>query len=210
LPPKDLIGDLSAALRRAHLDPDDVFNKCIGVSNEWKYDLNNVYSKPYCERFSQQRIAERTVPMVHKSLEEVLKPQPAASEVLLRLLEFIDRVDVCSQRGESRPDFVAEDGSDMFPTAGHPDELWWLTELSRRNYEERMAKDLLLEDGASSSSDESDSQKQKKKSDDETDVSGDDVSDTAGDTIQSNEVSSSQNFLLLPIVRSMHDSQSSF
>ena len=72
-----------------------------------------------------------------------------------------------------------------------------------------MAKDLLLEDGGSSSSDESDSQKQKKKSDDETDVS-DDFSDTAGDTIQSNEVSSSQNFLLLPIVRSMHDSQSSF
>ena len=71
-----------------------------------------------------------------------------------------------------------------------------------------MAKDLLLEDGGSSSSDESDSQKQKKKSDDETDVS-DDFSDTAGDTIQSNEASSSQG-PMLPLTRGTYDSQSSF
>ena len=72
-----------------------------------------------------------------------------------------------------------------------------------------MAKDLLLEDGASSSSDESDSQKQKKKSDDEPDVSGDDFSNAAGDTIQSNEASNSQPPVRLPI-RGTHDSQSSF
>jgi hypothetical protein len=208
LPPKDLIVDLSTALHNAHLDPDEVFNICIGVSNEWNYDMNNVYMKSRCERFSTRYISERTVPMVHKSLKEVLNPQPIASKVLLRLLEFIDRVDVCSQRGESRPDFVAEDGSDIFPPAGDPDELWWLTELSRRKHEEGMAKDLLLEDGGSSSSDESDSQKQKKKSDDETDVS-DDFSDTAGDTIQSNEASSSQG-PMLPLTRGTYDSQSSF
>ena len=42
---------------------------------------------------------------------EVLNPQPVASKVLLRLLEFIEHVDVCSQRGDPRPDFVAEDGA---------------------------------------------------------------------------------------------------
>ena len=209
MPPKDLIDDLSTALYNAHLDPDEVFNICIGVSNEWNYDMKYGQNmKSRCECFSTRYISERTVPMVHKSLKEVLNPQPIASKVLLRLLEFIDRVDVCSQRGESRPDFVAEDGSDIFPPAGDPDELWWLAELSRRKHEEGMAKDLLLEDGGSSSSDESDSQKQKKKSDDETDVS-DDFSDTAGDTIQSNEASSSQG-PMLPLTRGTYDSQSSF
>ena len=52
LPPKDLIDDLAAAIGRAKKDPDDAFNKCTGVSDEWKYDLNNANGKAYCERFS--------------------------------------------------------------------------------------------------------------------------------------------------------------
>ena len=118
-----------------------------------------------------------------------MNPQPVASKVLLRLLEFIEHVDVCSHRGDPRPDFVAEDGAEIFPHAGDPDEWWWLTKLSCRKHEEIIAKDLLLEDGQSSSSEE-ESHSQKKKSDDETEVS-DDISDCSDDTMQSNEASSS-------------------
>ena len=43
-----------------------------------------------------------------------------ASKVLLRLLEFIDRVDRASQDGSPRPAFVGgEDGQPIFPPEGH-------------------------------------------------------------------------------------------
>ena len=125
-------------------------------------------------------------------------------------------MDVCSQNGEPRPEFTTEDGSKIFPSAGDPDELWWLTELSRRKYEEGMAKDLLLEDGASSNSEESDLEV--KNSDQETNVS-DDVSDCGIDTVQSNdgndaihsqEASSSQRVLLPEKDRGIYDSQCSY
>ena len=225
LPPKDIIEDLSAALykkfkelgfEKPYAECDAFFKKCTEVSKEWEFDNGSQYAKPICERFSRRRMSERTVPMVHKTLKEVLNPQPIASEVLLRLLKFIDRVDVCSQNGEPRPEFTTEDGSKIFPSAGDPDELWWLTELSRRKYEEGMAKDLLLEDGASSNSEESDLEV--KNSDEETNVS-DDLSDCGLDTIQSNdgndaihsqEASSSQRVLLPEKDRGIYDSQCSY
>ena len=154
--------------------------------------------------------------MLHKTLEQVLNPQPIASKVLLRLLKFIDRVDVCSQNGEPRPEFTTEDGSKIFPSAGDPDELWWLTELSRRKYEEGMAKDLLLEDGASSNTEESDLEV--KNSEAETNVSYD-FSDCGLDTIQSNdgndaihsqESFSSQRVILPERERGVLDSQCSY
>ena len=194
LPPKDIIEDLSAALvkklielgfEKPYAARDAFFKKCTEVSKEWEFDKQSNHNVPsICERFSRQRKSERTVPMVHKTLEEVLNPQPIASKVLLRLLKFIDRVDVCSQNGEPRPEFTTEDGSKIFPSAGDPDELWWLTELSRRKYEEGMAKDLLLEDGASSNTEESDLEV--KNSEAETNVS-DAFSDCGLDTIQSND-----------------------
>lgn len=225
LPPKDIIEDLSAALlkkfkelgyEKPYAERDAFFKTCIEVSKEWEFDNGNCYAKPICERFSRRHKSERTVPMVHKTLKEVLNPQPIASEVLLRLLKFIDRVDVCSQSGEPRPEFTTEDGSKIFPSAGDPDELWWLTELSRRKYEEGMAKDLLLEDGAGSSSEESDVEV--KNSDEETNVSGD-CSDCGLDTIQSNDgddaihnqvASSSQRIILPTTERGVIDSQCSY
>ena len=172
LPPKDLVNDVAAALGAAGKDYNDVFDKCLDVSSEWKYDLNSTHRQPV-ERFSQRYIRERQVPMVHKTLDEILNPQPVASEVLLRLLDFIDRVDIASQTGSPRPDFRAGDGADIFPPAGSPNEKWWLTEMSRRIEEERVARDELLEEGPASSEDEFSDDELKKDPDSETDAEDD-------------------------------------
>ncbi len=89
VPPKDLIDDIAAALRRAGVDFDGVFTKCVEVSTEWEYDMNNPQNKPPSERFSQKYIRDRQVQMVHKSREEVLNPQPIAwSSAAARRLAF--------------------------------------------------------------------------------------------------------------------------
>ena len=145
--------------------------------------------------------------MVHKTLTEVLNPQPIASDVLLRLLAFIDRVDVASQNGSPRPDFVAEDGEDIFPPAGGPNEKWWLTELSRRKEEERVARDELLEEGPVSSEDECSDEGLKKNLDSETDAEDDSI----GEDGEEDQPSSSQSGPRLPIDSAgSHDSQNSY
>ena len=78
LPPKDIVSSLAVALRRAGYDYDEVFQRCIGVSNEWNY--NPTSSSNVAERFSQKYIRQRSVPMTHKTLEEVLSPQPVAQK----------------------------------------------------------------------------------------------------------------------------------
>ena len=78
LPPKDIVSSLAVALRRAGYDYDEVFQRCIGVSNEWNY--NPTSSSNVAERFSQKYIRQRSVPMQHKALEEVLNPQPVAQK----------------------------------------------------------------------------------------------------------------------------------
>ena len=207
LPPKDLVNDVAAALTAAGHDFDLVFSRCVDVSGEWTYDLNNARGQMPSERFSQKYIRERQVPMVHKTLTEVLNPQPIASDVLLRLLAFIDRVDVASQSGSPRPDFVAEDGEDIFPPAGGPNEKWWLTELSRRKEEERVARDELLEEGPVSSEDECSDEGLKKNLDSETDAEDDSI----GEDGEEDQPSSSQSGPRLPIDSAgSHDSQNSY
>ena len=78
VPPKDLVSSLAVALRKANYDYDEVFERCIGVSNEWNY--NPTSSSNVAERFSQKYIRQRSVPMTHKTLEEVLNPQPVAQK----------------------------------------------------------------------------------------------------------------------------------
>lgn len=68
VPPKDLIEDIAAALRLAGIDPDSVFEKCVVVSGEWKYDTIG----PWQTRFSNEYIRDRTIPMKHKTAEETL------------------------------------------------------------------------------------------------------------------------------------------
>ena len=88
LPPVDIVNDVRAALRSAGFqDPDAVFATSTSISMEWLYDAVE-------RRFSQKRISERSVPMIHRTLAQTLDPQPRTAEVLMRLLGWIDRVDL--------------------------------------------------------------------------------------------------------------------
>ena len=198
--------EVANALKRTGYSEIDTFIRWTDVSREWEYKAG---SKSFVQRY----IRERQVPLTHKTLDEILNPQPIAGRVLLRLLDYIDRVDRASQDGSLRPKFIGDDGEPIFPPSGHPDELWWLTELSRRKTEERMARDELLEEGADESDDEEASEedivKNKKDcDDDDTDVFSDEDSDP-GDTMLS-AASSSQVGPRLPLKTGPHESQSSF
>ena len=65
------------ALRQSGFDYDEVFQRCVGVSNEWNY---NAVGSNVADRFSQRYMRQRTVPMTHKTLEQVLNPQPVAQK----------------------------------------------------------------------------------------------------------------------------------
>ena len=67
--------------------------------------------------------------MAHRDLYEVVNPQPKALAVIRRLLDWIGRVDLASQRGGVRPAFQTSDGDPIFPGE---DEKWWLTEVQQR------------------------------------------------------------------------------
>ena len=68
----------------------------------------------------------------------------------MKLLTWIDLVDECSRRGEPRPLFRDENGECIFPPEGHPDEKWWLTEMSLRKQEEQRARAEDIEEGPAS------------------------------------------------------------
>ena len=88
LPPVDIVDAVRAGLRAAgFVDPDAVFATSTSVSTEWLYDAVQ-------RKFSQKRISERSVPMLHRTLAQTLDPQPRTAEVLKRLLSWIDRVDL--------------------------------------------------------------------------------------------------------------------
>ncbi len=60
------------------------------------------------------------IPIPRSLCSETLRFNAAkASKVLLRLLEFVDRVDRASQDGSPRPAFIGEDGQSIFPPEGH-------------------------------------------------------------------------------------------
>ena len=216
VPPKDLIDEIALALFAAGKDPDSVFTKCVEVGKtEWRYDLDaRQYLQPHSNCFRQVYNKNRTVPMVHRSLDECLNPQPIASKVLLKLLQWIDRVDICSQKtGVSRPEFVADDGSQIFPPEGDPDERWWLTELSGRKEGQRIDQEQLLEEGGheqgfSSDSGESDSVN-KKGENDETDVSDDDSFDAGHDDSLST-LGNQRSTRVLPLSKGAHSSRTSY
>ena len=66
----------------------------------------------------------------------MLNPQPRCTEVLKELLAWIDRVDYASQSQELRPACLRADGAPIFPEEGSENDLWWLTEISRRKQPE--------------------------------------------------------------------------
>ena len=134
MPPQDLVPDVARALGNAHRN---VFEKCARVSGEWAYREGVPYGY-----FQQEYQKHRSIPMKHKTLQEALVPQPAASEVFEKLLDWIDRVDLASQNGRQRPPFIHVDGSNIFPASGDPDERWWLTELTKHKEAEKILQDL--------------------------------------------------------------------
>ncbi len=75
VPPKDLVESVATALRAAGFDCDEVFERAVGVSNEWRYNPQ----RPWGDRFYPAYIRERQVPPKHKHLDEILKPQLSAS-----------------------------------------------------------------------------------------------------------------------------------
>ncbi len=204
LPPKDLFEALAAALRSAGIDPDGAFDKCVRVSEEWLYDP----VRPPHQRFYQRYVRERSVPMKHRTLDETLSPQPVASRVLMRWLSWIDRVDVAAQDGSARPVFLGDDGLPIFPSDGDPDERWWLTELSKRKGDERIAKDL--EECPCSSEEDLSSDAggevvvDKQPGEETCGEESDDMGDTPATS------SSSQPRALLPLERSQYSSRGSY
>ena len=128
VPPKDLIEELSQALIAAGVNVDQYFKTACSVTTEWVYDESFGRVK---DRFRLKFDSERGIPLKNRTLAEVLCPQPAASVVIKKLLDWIDRVDrrTCA----AKPAFETEDGQTIFPENEEP---WWLTEVQRRIPEE--------------------------------------------------------------------------
>ena len=125
--PKDMIEDVAQALIVAGISVDAFFEKACTVTREWIYDkANHVRVK---ERIRQRINNEHGVPLKFRTLAEVLNPQPDASVVIKRLLDWIDRVDTASQTGGPKPSFQTEEGQSIFP---EDDDPWWLTDITRR------------------------------------------------------------------------------
>ena len=96
--------------------------------------------------FQVRRQAQNTVPVKQRTLEEILRPQPKASAVMHRLLEWIERADRASQKGEPKLAFRTEGGEAIFPL--DEENQWWLTELQVRKDEKAACRiDESLEDG---------------------------------------------------------------
>ena len=90
------------------------------------------------EAFPECRAADRlatrwqkkqTVPVRLHSLEEILNPQPCMSEVMQRLLGWIDRVDEASENQRPKPPFQTEAGGPIFPDH---ETLWWQTDVQKK------------------------------------------------------------------------------
>lgn len=103
----------------------------------------------------------------------MLNPQPRCSEVLKELLSWIDRVDYTSQGAESRPPCQRPDGTPIFPEEGSENDLWWLTEISRRQKpeEEQKIPEGGDESGPPSSEAEPEQKGDAEETDDESDTS---------------------------------------
>ena len=125
----DILDDVVSAWARAGLDQVECLRRCTAVTNEWIYTAG---CGPVRDRFSARMIKERTVPVAHKNLEEIINPQPEALRVYQNLLTWIEEVDLASQRQTSRPAFATHRGDPIFPGE---DRKWWLTDVQKRNPE---------------------------------------------------------------------------
>ena len=126
VPPKDLLEDIAAALLARGVDIDKYFEDSCSVTREWTYDAAAPRLR---DRVRVKFNNEHAIPVKLKKLEEILNPQPDATVVIYRVLDWMDRVDMASQTGEPRPVFQTLDGQIIFPEG---DEPWWLTDVQKR------------------------------------------------------------------------------
>ena len=132
------------------------------------------------------------MPIEWRSLEETLNPQPVAFDVIRKLLHWIDRCDEASKTNLPPPRFCAEDGcSPIFPPEGDEFELWWLTDVKRKEKGEDQAD----EDGPPSSEEEAVDEGEADKEKNAADL----TSDSDPDSQRSDCEPSSQQAVILPV-----------
>ena len=160
LPPLDLLDAVAAKWLELNLDVNECMSAAVRVTDEWTYtSLPNGRSMAAATnvacRLHRKRIAQRTIPIVHRTLEQILDPQPDMSECMSRVLEWVERENDCLNRGEDAPPFETIDGAEIFPT--DPDNTWWLTPLQKRLSPEevkRRSENLMQDGDGQASSDE--------------------------------------------------------
>ena len=131
LPPFDLLDKVAEAWKQNKLDVNKCFRDACAITREWEY-INAPLGEETVDvrkRLKPRMQPWQTIPARLREFAEVLKPQPAATLVFKRLLDWIHRVAVASRLGTTRPDFATEDGEPIFPDA---EELWWLTDVQKR------------------------------------------------------------------------------
>ena len=96
------------------------------MTSEWIYTEGRGQAR---DRFAPRQIKERTVPVAHRNLAEIVNPQPEALKVYQNLLAWIEEVDLASQRGHPRPAFQTAGGDPIFPD---DERKWWLTDVQKR------------------------------------------------------------------------------
>ena len=152
LPPVCMLDEVCAAWREAGLNVEECLQRCATVTREFVYTPggHGDLRRSFTPKFNQQH----SVPVKHKTLAEILNPQPRAAAVFHRLLDWIDRVDMASQRGEARPEFATPDGMPIFPE-GENEDGWWLThQRSMSEPPKKAPADAVMEDGPPQSDDE--------------------------------------------------------
>ena len=142
LPPKDLLEDIALAVTALGKDPESFYRKSVSVTKEWVYDPEPTRLR---DRIKPKFTSEKSVPLRHRTLAEILNPMPDAAAVISKLLDYISRVDLASQTGAPRPEFRTTDGESIFPE--DPSEEWWLTSMQRKAPDAEEKENAADEDG---------------------------------------------------------------
>ena len=79
IPPADLVDEVVAALREAGYDVEVWFSQALSVTGEWTLRPG---PGTYKDRLTPKWKSERTIPLKHRALAEVLNPQPKARDVI--------------------------------------------------------------------------------------------------------------------------------
>ena len=99
IPPRDLLEEVEQAWRELGYDVHECWQRAVSVTGEWQYQRGGASVQ---DRIVQKRLEERRIPLKHRTMQEVLDPMPRASEVIQKLLAWIDECDLASQEDKPR------------------------------------------------------------------------------------------------------------